>query len=119
MNFEFDQSGDIGILSFEGMLTANYRDDLRLALMMSIGSVNHIVLNFERVADIDPDCIQYLLRAVRTSRKLRKTVTLVGNHLKEASRKTLEECINGDCIKCESDCAPHTGGTVLAAEQNR
>jgi anti-anti-sigma factor len=57
LNFKFEKAGDFGILSFDGELTAQHADRLKEALMVSLDNAEHVVVNFEKVSEIDVDCL--------------------------------------------------------------
>ena len=103
MNFDFNQSGDVGVLSFEGDLTGYYTEDLRAVFLISISSVNHIVLNFDKVVNIAPECLQCLCQSIRISRKLKKNVVLTGDYLKDLKLRLTDYCLADSCCGCAID----------------
>lgn len=75
MNFTFEKSGDVGILTFDGELDAGRIDELKAALMLSMNNAGHIILNFEKVTRLDDSCFKLLCSAHQISAKLNKRMT--------------------------------------------
>ena len=77
MNFTFEKSNDVGVLTFDGKLTSKRAADLKAALMISLNNSCHLILNMERVTELDNTCLKLLRAAVSISNKLNKRITLV------------------------------------------
>ena len=90
MNYQYENSGEIGILTFNGELNAQCSDDLMEVLMMSLGNSEHLVVDLERVTILDPSCVKLFAIACETSALLKKKVTLTGNMTKNLTN--LVEC---------------------------
>ena len=77
MNFTFEKSNDIGVLTIGGKLTSKRAADLKAALMISINNSCHVILNMERVTELDNTCLKLLRAAVGVSNTLNKRITVV------------------------------------------
>lgn len=77
MNFTFEKSNDVGVLTIAGKLTSKRSADLKAALMISLNNSCHVILNMERVTELDHTCLNLLRAAVSVSNKLNKRITLV------------------------------------------
>ncbi len=66
LNFMFDKSDGLGLLTFDGELTAEYAE--------------HVVVNLDKVTRIDLICIQLLRLAYEKSKRLKKWLTLICTH---------------------------------------
>lgn len=77
MNFTFEKSNDVGVLTIDGKLTSKRAADLKAALMISLNNSCHVILNMERVTELDNTCLKLLRAAVSISDKLNKRITLV------------------------------------------
>lgn len=105
-NFKYEQTGSGGILKITGKLTVNSGEDLKSALMMSLGSADYIVLDFDNVTDIDSGCLRILCGLIKTSKTFKKAVVLYGNNtlkLKKAIISAGHEC-PVDCNLRGNDC---------------
>lgn len=104
MNFGFEQSGAIGLLTYDGALTMHHARELKSALMRALGRVDHLIFNLEKVTAIDTACFQLLCMAQRISRGLNKRMTITGFRQKtfkklfEDNRLRHKECVL-DCVK--------------------
>lgn len=79
MEYKLEQSGAMGILTIDGELTVQYAHELKSALLKSLDNVDHLVLNLAKVTSIDLSCLQLLCSAHRTSGKLNKQLSLIGD----------------------------------------
>lgn len=79
-SFRFEKSGGLGIVTFDGELTAEFAGRLKEALMVSLDNAEHVVINCERVTKIDRICMHLLSLACRKSKRLKKRITLTGIH---------------------------------------
>lgn len=70
MELTFKQIGTVGIFNFSGELISEHEDNLKLALMRAIHSIDRAVLNFKRVTLIDLKCLQLIKQAYFTSIRL-------------------------------------------------
>ena len=78
MNFSFDQTEHIGILSFKGSLTENYAMKLREVLMSSWGKTPTLIISLESVTEVDRSCLQIFCTAYRVSLMTKKSFTMIG-----------------------------------------
>lgn len=78
MNFTFERSNDIGVLTIDGKLTGKRAADLKAALMISLNNSSHLILNMEKVTELDRTCLNLLNAAWSVSSKLNKRLTLIG-----------------------------------------
>jgi anti-anti-sigma factor len=103
MDFSIEQSGSVGVMTIGGELTVQHADELKAALMRSLDAVDHLILNFDRVTEIDLSCLQLLCSAHRTSAKLRKQLTIAGNHC-NMLKQVIEAAGYSRHIGCAFDC---------------
>ncbi len=89
LNFRFEKSGDFGVLTFDGELTAEHAGGLKEALMVSLDNAEHVVVNFEKVTEIDGHCLRLFSMTRRKSARLKKCLTLTGAR-PEIFKKTME-----------------------------
>jgi anti-anti-sigma factor len=94
LNFKFEKAGDFGILSFDGELTAQHADRLKEALMVSLDNAEHVVVNFEKVSEIDVDCLFLFYTTWGMLARLKKRLTLTG--ISPEMYKRVEEFIGYD-----------------------
>jgi len=80
MNFKFEKSDGLGLLTFDGELTAERSNGLKEALMISMDNAEHVIVNFEKVTRIDRSCIRLFCIAFKKSKRLKKRLTLTGIH---------------------------------------
>ncbi len=80
IDFKMEDSGNIGVLTMDGELTIQCADELKTVLIRSLDNVEHVVLNFKEVTEMDLSCLQLFCSACRTSAGLNKRLTLTGNH---------------------------------------
>lgn len=83
MNYRYENSGEKGILTLNGELSAQCTDDLMEVLMMSLGNSEHLVVDLERVTVLDPSCHRLFTIACKTSSLLKKKVTFTGHKADE------------------------------------
>ncbi|MCL4456681.1 MAG: STAS domain-containing protein [Nitrospirae bacterium] len=89
LNFRFEKSGDFGVLTFDGELTAEHAGGLKEALMVSLDNAEHVVVDFEKVTEIDEDCLQLFSTTCGRLARLKKCLTLTGA-CPEIFKKTTE-----------------------------
>lgn len=99
----FQKSGNIGILDFQGSLTATNTDELKLALIRSIHNTDNLFFNFSHVTEIDNSCLTLLCSARRISLKMNKRITLLG-----ICAKGLDSIIRDTGYTCRNLCAERT-----------
>ncbi|MCL4490623.1 MAG: STAS domain-containing protein [Nitrospirae bacterium] len=103
-NFGFEQSGAIGLLTYDGELTVQHTRELKSALMRALDRVDHLIFNLEKVTAMDIACFQLLCMAQRISRRLNKRLTVIGfrqksfKRLFEDARLRHKDCVL-DCLK--------------------
>lgn len=78
VDFRFERSGDIGLLSLNGDLGMHCFEDLMAVLMSSLGNSEHLVIDLKHVKAFDQSFMRLLCVACRTSSKLKKRLTLAG-----------------------------------------
>lgn len=76
MDFTFEQVGRVGIFNLRGKLTRDCEDSLKIVLMKAIHSMDRAVLNFKKVAWIDPKCLQLIRQAYFTSVRMKNPLIL-------------------------------------------
>lgn len=76
MNYTFEQVGRVGIFILRGELTGDCEDSLKIVLMKAIHSMDRAVLNFKKIAWIDPKCLQLIRQAYFTSVRLKNPLIL-------------------------------------------
>ena len=81
MDLTIEQSGAVGVLSIDGELTVQHAGELKAALLKSLDSVDHLILNIEKATEIDISCLQLLCSAHRTSVRLKKHLSVSGSCL--------------------------------------
>jgi anti-anti-sigma regulatory factor len=89
LNFNFEKSGDLGLLIFDGELTEERISRLKEALMISMHNAEHVVVDFKQVTKIDPVCISLFSLLCKKSKKLKKRLTLIG--MQPETYKQMEE----------------------------
>jgi anti-anti-sigma regulatory factor len=76
VDFTFEQVGRVGIFILRGELTGDCEDSLNIVLMKAIHSMDRAVLNFKKVARIDPKCLQLIRQAYFTSVRMKNPLIL-------------------------------------------
>lgn len=76
MKFTYDPSGDVGILALNGKLTVDRAAELKKFLMKSMENANHVIIQIEKVTEVDISCLQLLCSAHRTFLNLNKNLVL-------------------------------------------
>lgn len=111
-NLIFEQSNDTAILTFNGDLTTEDCDRLRSALMSSIENSDRVVVNFERVINVDSICLQILCMARRISRRLKKFMILTGK-----STAVVEQGLESNNCICLMDCIFLNNKSCILSEE--
>ncbi|KPK00336.1 MAG: hypothetical protein AMK71_08465 [Nitrospira bacterium SG8_35_4] len=103
MSYHFKQSGHLGILIFNDELTLKRENELKEALMISLDNVEHLMIYFEKLSDIDDSFIHLLCSSYRYCTRTNKRLTLIGNQ-----NKKLKQMIHSsdliDIPACIDDC---------------
>lgn len=73
--FQIEDSGKYGELTLEGEICIQRANELKTALIRALDSFDDVVLNIERVTDVDISCLQLLCSAHRTAIGLKKSIT--------------------------------------------
>lgn len=110
-NFEFEQKGDRGILNLRGELIKKYEDDVKAAFMLSLGTADNLVMNFDNVTDVDSGCLKLLCKLIQNSKKFKKTISLAGNYM-----STMKQKIKGGAYECSPDCDLYTNSCLFGRE---
>ncbi|MCL4490600.1 MAG: STAS domain-containing protein [Nitrospirae bacterium] len=103
MDFNVEQSGAVGVMTIGGELTVQHADELKAALMRSLDAVDHLILNLDKVTEIDLSCLQLLCSAHRTSTELKKQLTITGNQ-SDALKQVIETAGYSRHVGCAFDC---------------
>lgn len=94
MELSFQRYGSVGIFNFSGKLTREFEDNLKIALMRAIHSIDKAVLDFKKVDWIDFKCLRLIKEAYYTSVRLKNPLILVNLHqsyLKKISHQMSED----------------------------
>lgn len=112
MNFTVEQPGIVGVLAAEGELTIQRAGELRTALINSLESVSHVMLDFRKVTEVDLTCLQLLCSAHLTSKRAKKRLTIVGSSgpFKQAMVDAGYSCNKGCIFECKKSCLMTEGG---------
>ncbi len=78
VDYTFEQTGCTGVLTFYGDLTSRRESQIRSALMATLGSVEHLVFDFQKVTRLDEACLSFLHVARDISRAMNKKLTFIG-----------------------------------------
>jgi anti-anti-sigma factor len=121
-NFGFEQSGAIGLLTYDGELTIHHTRELKSALMRALDRVDHLIFNLEKVTAMDTACFQLLCMAQRISGGLNKRLTIIGfrqksfKRLFEDARFRHKDCVL-DCVRAV--CGRMSGDRSKAKASNK
>jgi anti-anti-sigma regulatory factor len=75
--FNFKQyTGNTGVLTLHGDLTAQRAEELREAFLMSIDQSDHLIINMDKVSMIDDFCLQQIKVVRNISKRLNKRITV-------------------------------------------
>jgi anti-anti-sigma regulatory factor len=103
MSYHFKQSGHLGILIFNDEITLKRESELKEALMISLDNVEHLMIYFEKLKDINDSFIHLLCSSYRYCNRASKRLTLIGSQ----NKKLRQMIHNSDLIdipKCIDDC---------------
>ena len=100
MNFGLRQSDETGAVDFQGRLTAECLENVRSIMMMLMANSNRIILNFDKVTEVSPVCLELICMSTRTSLGLKKTVTVRGKYLRVMKKQIIH-----DGKACMKSCA--------------
>ncbi len=78
INCGFEKKEGFGIFTFGSDLTKKSEKDLNLILMRAIHGIDRTVLNMRDVVKIDVACMKLLIKAYRTSLRLKKPLIVTG-----------------------------------------
>ena len=107
MRSTFEQSGDKGILTFDGELDLKHADEMRAAFIKALINADHVEMDFRNVTEADLSCLQLLCSAHRTSLKLNKRLNFVGSlpkHFIETATAAGYSRSSGCTKDCEQSC---------------
>ncbi len=76
MNFSFEQTQYVGILSFQGSLTKVHASEVMEILMVSWEKTPSIIIDLAQVTEIDGACLQIFCRAYRLALMTNKLFAL-------------------------------------------
>lgn len=88
-NSKKKKSGDVRTLVLEGDLTIQRAAEIKKAFDGSFDGVKKLVLNLEKVDEIDLSCLQIFCSAHRTSAKMEKELVIDGE-CPEVLKKVIE-----------------------------
>ncbi len=74
MELKIELNGDSGILHMTGDLTVRRGDDIRSGMISVLKSIDHIIVNIKKPADIDITCLQLLCSVCRTAASMGKKI---------------------------------------------
>lgn len=103
INFKIEKPGEVGVLILEESLTIQCADELKKELMRSLDSVDHVMMNLEKVTDVDLSCIQLLSSAHQTAMRSNKLLTITGIS-SEPFKKAVEYLGFSRHTGCKFDC---------------
>jgi anti-anti-sigma regulatory factor len=66
MAFDFELSGNGGVLTLQGDLTVGQADALKVALLGGMAQADSVTVNLDQVTSIDLSCLQVFCSAHRT-----------------------------------------------------
>jgi anti-anti-sigma factor len=79
MRFEFSQSSDAMILRLEGECTMESATELKEVLLQGLDKSDKVLVNLEKVTEVDTSCLQLLCSALRTAAGQGKQVSISPN----------------------------------------
>lgn len=77
-DFSLEQSGNVAVLAVNSSITVEKASELKDILLKAVNAAEHVVVNLERVTEVDVSCLQILCSAHRTLTRLKKRITLGG-----------------------------------------
>ncbi len=83
-----EQKGDVKVLQLRGDLTVQHACELRSILLASLEEAECIELDLSSIREVDTSCLQLFCAANRTSRGMKKLLT-VRNNPSEAARQAI------------------------------
>ena len=102
ISFQVKGSGNLGIVTLKGELTADRADELRDFLRRAFDQVNHVVLNLENVTMVDISCLHWFCSAHRMALMWKKCLTLAGNWT-ELFKRAIKTAGSLRCTNCSAD----------------
>ena len=103
MSYHFKQSGHLGILIFNDELTLKRESELKEALMISLDNVEHLMVYFEKLKEINHSFIHLLCSSYRYCKRANKRLTLIGNQTRKL-KQTIHTSDLIDMRTCIDDC---------------
>lgn len=94
IDYTFELNSNIGIFSFNGDLTVDHEDDLKLILMKALYGTDRAVLNLGNVRKIDDSCMKLLKKAYLVSIRLKNPVIFT-----EVPKTYIQELFDGKDIE--------------------
>ncbi|MDR3566562.1 MAG: STAS domain-containing protein [Syntrophobacteraceae bacterium] len=79
MRFELSGSGDAIILRLEGECTLESAIELQAVLTQGLDKSDKVLVDLEKVSEVDISCLQLLCSALRTSAKMGKQIAIAPN----------------------------------------
>ncbi len=76
MDVKIEYSGDLGVLTLEGDLTIEQAVEIKKALITALGNTDRLIIDLEKVTNIDLTCLQLLCSAHRMSVRQNKRIML-------------------------------------------
>ncbi len=106
MAFTFDKQGPVIVMKCEGPLDLHNAQILKDALLVGIENADSLVVNCERVDEIDSQCIQILCTAHRMAVRADKKLMLTGiaPDLNPSPREIGDLCLSRSAIGCNKTC---------------
>jgi anti-anti-sigma regulatory factor len=71
--------GGTGVLILEGDMTIQRAGELKQSLIESLDKATHLIIDVEKITEVDLSCLQLFCSAHRTSLKVNKTISLGEN----------------------------------------
>jgi anti-anti-sigma regulatory factor len=103
MNYYFKQSEHLGIIIFQDYITLQREDELREALMISLDNVEHLLIYFQKLNEINDSFVQLLCSVYRYGKRANKRLTLIGSE-SDTLRKFIHESDCVDIPSCIDNC---------------
>lgn len=89
IDFLINDNDNMGILTMAGEMTVERAVEVKAALMKAFDKVDKVVINLEKVTELDLSFLQLLCSAQQSSVIRNKRLT-IDNHLPEVFRQTVE-----------------------------
>ena len=102
MEFERTRSEDLEVLKLEGRCTIEQANDLKALLIETLESGNGLMLDVERVSEIDITCLQLFCAAHRAFLKSNRKLSLNDN-LPECFRRMVRQAGFSRAVSCHGE----------------